>query len=87
MPTQLLARRLTAVARVNLRTLAVSGTLILGSCTAPVPPLAGPDPSDPAVPVAAVGYRSTMSDYRGQRPVEPAPWIEQNQRVAPQDKR
>ena len=55
----------------------------LAGCAAPAPPLAGADPSNPTAPTAGVGYRSTVSGYRSQRPVAPGPWIEQNERVAP----
>jgi hypothetical protein len=46
-------------------------------------PLARPDPSDPATRVPPASYRSTLGGYSSQRPVEPAPWREQNERVAP----
>jgi hypothetical protein len=65
----------------------LSVALLAAGCTAPPPPLAGADPADPAARVAAAGYRSTLSGYRSQRPVEPGSWIEQNQRVAPESKR
>jgi hypothetical protein len=65
--------------------LLLSTALLASGCTAPPPPLAGANPVDPASHVAAVGYRSTLSGYRSQRPVEPGSWIEQNQRVAPSD--
>ena len=55
------------------------------SCAGP-PPIAGPDPSDPAARARAVGYRSTIAPYESQRPVEPAPWREQNDQVAPAPK-
>lgn len=58
----------------------------LASCMATAPPLAGADPSDSSVRVAGIGYRSTLQGYRRQRPAAPAPWIEQNRRVAPQEK-
>lgn len=45
------------------------------------------DPSDPRARVPAVGYRSTVAPYESLRPVEPAPWIQQNQQIAPQPKR
>jgi len=61
--------------------------VMLAACRdAPAPPLAGPHPADPAAPTAGVRYRSTTGGYTSQRPVEPAPWGEQNQRVAPQPK-
>ena len=84
MKTQLQAERRALVARAVLRIVVTSGAIALTSCVPTAPPLAGLDPSDPAVPVAKVGYRSTISGYRSQRPAEPQSWIEQNQRVAPQ---
>jgi len=49
-------------------------------------PWHGPDPSDPSVRVPPTAYRSTIGGYASQRPVEPRPWREQNQRVAPAPK-
>jgi hypothetical protein len=46
-------------------------------------PLAGRDPADPAARVPPAAYRSTLGPYARQRPVEPASWREQNERVAP----
>jgi len=57
-----------------------------GCSGAPPAPLAAADPSDPAARAPPVGYRSTIGSYKSQRPVEPAPWGEQNERVAPQSK-
>ncbi len=31
-------------------------------------------------------YRSTLGSYTSQRPVEPTPWREQNERIAPSPK-
>ncbi len=60
---------------------------IAASCAAPPPtPYAGPDPSDPSARAKAVGYRSTIAPYESQRPVEPKPWREQNDQVAPAPK-
>ena|SRR6516164_9119279 len=53
---------------------------------APPAPLAAADPSDPGARAPPVGYRSTIGSYKSQRPVEPAPWGEQNERVAPRPK-
>jgi len=53
---------------------------------APPAPLAAADPSDPGTRAPPVGYRSTVDSYKSQRPVEPAPWGEQNERVAPRPK-
>ena len=61
--------------------------LFLAGCRdAPTAAVAGPDPSDPNARAPCVDYRSTIAPYKSQRPVDPAPWGEQNQRVAPQPK-
>jgi hypothetical protein len=61
--------------------------LQLAACAeAPPAPVAGADPSNPGARTPPVGYRSTVAPYNSQRPVEPAPWGEQNQRVAPPPK-
>jgi hypothetical protein len=68
-------------------------TLVAGACalsllsagcvtSADVPP-AVPDPSVSSIRVPAVTYRPVLRGYVSQRPVEPAPWREQNERVAP----
>jgi hypothetical protein len=46
-------------------------------------PLAGLDPADPEVAVPPVRAASTLGSYISQRPVDPAPWRERNERVAP----
>lgn len=59
----------------------------LSACAGPNGPLvSGVDPSDPDAPVAAVGYRSTLSPYESMRPVAPGNWRQQNQSVGPQPK-
>jgi hypothetical protein len=61
--------------------------LILAGCTdTPRSPVAGPDPADPGARAPRVDYRSTIGSYKSQRPVDPAPWTEQNERVAPAPK-
>jgi len=57
--------------------------LTSGCAQPPAPALAGPDPVDASSPVSRVGYRSVIGSYKSRRPVEPAPWGEQNERVAP----
>jgi hypothetical protein len=57
-----------------------------GCSGAPPAPLTAADPSDPGARAPPVGYRSTIGPYKSQRPVEPAPWGEQNERVAPRPK-
>ena len=61
--------------------------LLLAGCTdAPRLPVAGPDPADPGARVPRVDYRSTIGPYKSQRPIDPAPWTEQNERIAPAPK-
>jgi hypothetical protein len=75
--------------RLRLGALAVAAGLALlaGCADAPRTPVAGgPDPADPAARVPGVDYRSTVGTYKSQRPVEPAPWGEQNERVTPAPK-
>ena len=74
------------------RTVPAAGAVLLCLLTAacfspPERPMAGPDPSDPRVHVPAATYRPVLGGYVSQRPVEPAPWREQNDRVAPAEKR
>jgi hypothetical protein len=57
--------------------------MIAGCWTAPTAQLAGADPSNPSARTRSVGYRSTVAPYKSQRPVEPKPWLEQNQQVTP----
>lgn len=58
----------------------------LGGCMPATVPLAGADPADPNVRVAAVGYRSTVAPYTRLRPTAPTGWREHNERVAPTPK-
>ena len=60
-------------------------TLLLAGCAASAQNRlsAGPDPSDPRSPSRPVGYRSSTAGYVSQRPVNPAPWRQQNERVTP----
>lgn len=58
----------------------------LGGCMPATVPLVGADPADPGVKVAGVGYRSTIAPYTSLRPTAPAPWRQQNERVAPAPK-
>jgi hypothetical protein len=62
---------------------AAAGLLIAGCKTPASLVAAGADPADADAPVAATAHRSTIDTYVRQRPVEPRPWIEQNQGVAP----
>jgi hypothetical protein len=60
--------------------------LLAGCADAPRSPAARPDPADPGARAPRVDYRSTVGTYKSQRPVDPAPWVEQNERVAPAPK-
>jgi hypothetical protein len=62
-------------------------SLLSGCAGTPARLLAGPDPSDPAVRVPPAAYRPAVGGYTSQRPVAPAPWREQNERVAPAQRR
>ena len=67
--------------------IALMVALGLASCRdAPMSPAAAPGPADPKAPAPRVGYRSTIAPYKSQRPVDPAPWGEQNERVTPAPK-
>jgi len=66
--------------------LATAALLLAGWGDPPTPLRNKANPADPRAPVPPVLYRSTIGPYRSRRPVEPAPWSEQNQRVAPQPK-
>jgi hypothetical protein len=66
----------------------VAATTLASACsTDPPGPFVSRDPSDPRVRVPATTYRSTVAPYESLRPVEPAPWLQQNQQIAPQPKR
>ena len=62
---------------------AAFATLMAGGCAA-APPAAVLAPADPSTPVPAARYSSVTAPYTRQRPVEPLPWRERNERVAPQ---
>ena len=63
-----------------------AAALALGGCLPTTVPLAGADPADPRIPVAGVGYRSTVAPYSSRRPAAPTGWREQNDRAAPAPK-
>ena len=82
-----IGRAVTRPFLIKLGVLAMLPALLLAGCRdAPTAAVAGPDPSDPNARAPCVDYRSTIAPYKSQRPVDPAPWGEQNQRVAPQPK-
>ena len=55
----------------------------LGACAAPPPAPSLTAAADPNAKVAPARYSSVTAPYTRQRPVEPLPWRERNQRVAP----
>jgi hypothetical protein len=58
--------------------------LSLAACLAmPSERLAAAEPSNPKERVPAARYRPVLGGYMSQRPVEPAPWRERNESVAP----
>ena len=73
--------------RKRFRMLAAGCALLTAACSGPPPaPFVGPDPADRTVRVPPVAYRPAIGPYRSERPVEPRPWDQQNERVAPAPK-
>ena len=66
--------------------IAVLGLLSAACAVAPAQPVSVADPASAEAPVPPVRHRSALQTYVSQRPVEPAPWREQNERVAPRPK-
>lgn len=67
----------------RLATVLLFSLLVQGCAATPRSPFLGPDPSNPSARTPPVGYRSTVAPYSSRRPVDPVPWREQNERVAP----
>jgi hypothetical protein len=72
-----------------MKVVAIALALLAAACKPVSTPVvvAVADPADPSAPVPATRYQSTLGTYVSQRPVEPSSWREQNERVAPQQKR
>lgn len=68
-----------------MKLLAMLGLLLaLPSCTARPPfGIVGADPSDPGTVVPSTAYSPVTSGHVSRRPVDPAPWGQMNQQVAP----
>jgi hypothetical protein len=66
--------------------LAATAAMLMAACSQTPQRLAGPDPSDPQASARPAAYRSVIGPYASQRPVEPSPWREQNDRIAPAPK-
>lgn len=60
--------------------------LLAQGCAMRPGPQASADPSDAAARVPTASYRSVTRGYDSRRPVEPAPWRERNDSVAPEQK-
>ena len=58
--------------------------LLIAACARGPAPLV--EAADPFAPVPTVRHSSAIGTYQSQRPVDPAPWREQNERVAPRPK-
>ncbi len=65
---------------------ALFAALLLSACAGKPTVTIGPDPGDPAAAVPAAPYTSVTAGTTVYRPVEPKPWVEQNERVAPKPK-
>lgn len=70
-------------ARVRTAAAAIALAALLAGCQPATTQLAAKDPADPAAPVAAVGYRSTVAPYTSLRPATPTLWRERNEQVTP----
>ena len=83
-PRSVAAHRRPALWRYRLPAVLTACALLAQGCT-PIPPqpFVGAKASDPNVRVPPVAYRPVLGTYSSQRPVEPAPWRERNDRVAP----
>jgi hypothetical protein len=61
-----------------------AAALALSGCSSTLPTTVGLDPADPATPVPGARYGTVTAGTEDHGPVEPKPWTEQNQSVAPQ---
>jgi hypothetical protein len=57
--------------------------VIVSACSSPPVILAGADPADPSSRVPGSRYMPVTSGTLDYRPIDPKPWVEQNQGVAP----
>ncbi len=69
-----------------MKIIAIALALLTAACIRLPQPVAGYDPADPDAPARPIHYRSTLGAYESARPVDPAPWRERNERVAPKQK-
>jgi hypothetical protein len=59
---------------------------LVSACSSPLPPRYIRS-AEPHIATPAVSHSSVVRGYISQRPVEPGPWLEQNENVAPRQKR
>lgn len=87
-PRSAAANRRSALWRYRLPAVLTACTLLAQGCTASPPrPYQGADAANPDARVLPTAYRPVLGTYSSQRPVEPAPWRERNERVAPAPKK
>ena len=73
-------------AKSRIPVLAVAIALAVSACSSPLPSNYVRS-ADPSAATPAVVNSSVVRGYISQRPVEPGSWLEQNQNVAPRQKR
>ncbi len=71
---------------VRIPILTLFATFFLAACAKTPPITAGPDPGDPSAVVPASTYSSVTAGTTAYRPVDPASWVEQNEKVTPKAK-
>jgi hypothetical protein len=64
--------------------LVAAAALVLSGCSSSLPTTIGLDPADPAKPVPRPRYSTVTAGTEDHGPVDPKPWTDQNQSVAPQ---
>ncbi len=64
-------------------TVLFAAAALLAACAEGPEHFAGPSPADPSVRVAATTYQPVIVPYKSMRPAQPAPWRQQNEKVAP----
>jgi hypothetical protein len=60
--------------------------VVLSACAAPPRLAVGPDPTNPTAPVPHLRYTPVTAGTVDFRPVDPKPWVERNDGVAPRRK-
>ncbi len=67
--------------------LPIAFVMMLAACTASSPPaiVSGTDPSSTSARAKPVKYAPVTAGTTVYRPVEPKPWLEQNDQVAPKE--